>query len=231
MGLGMGRPVFGVGSAYGAARALSKAALALVITAGAALADPVRVAAFGDSLTHGFGLPPEDGFVPQLQAWLDAEGIEAEVLNAGVSGDTTAGGLARIEWTLAGDVDAMILELGANDFLRGIDPALSRENLRGIVAAAEAAGVEVLVVGIRSSSNYGAEYKAAFDAMFGEIAAEYGALYAEDFFAGLFAKLEDGGEMSLMMQADGLHPNATGVAAIVEGLGPDVAALIARATE
>ena len=120
----------------------------MALCAGAALAEPVTVLALGDSLTAGYGLPPDDGFVPVLEGWLAERGIEAEIVNAGVSGDTTAGGLSRVEWSLTPEVDAMIVALGGNDFLRGLDPALARENLDGILDAAGARGLPVLLVGI-----------------------------------------------------------------------------------
>ena len=197
----------------------------------AAQAEEVVIAAFGDSLTQGFGLPVEDGFVPQMQRWLDGQGAEARLINAGVSGDTTAGGLARIGWTLSDDVDAMILALGANDVLRGLDPAKAKSNLEGILKAAQSAEVDVLLVGIQAGGNYGADYKAQFDAIYPDLAATYEVSYAESFFVGL---MQDGALPPLsallpMLQSDGLHPNATGVAEIVKGLGPHVLELVGNA--
>ena len=110
----------------------------LIWTGFVARAEPVTIAALGDSLTQGYGLPQEAGFVPQLQDWLRAEGADVVLINAGVSGDTTAGGAARVDWTLTPEVDAMIVALGGNDLLRGIDPGVSRENLDKILAVAEA---------------------------------------------------------------------------------------------
>lgn len=202
----------------------------LMAAAVSAEADPVRIAALGDSLTQGYGLPLPEGLVPQLQAFLDAEGLETEVINAGVSGDTTAGGLARVAWTLSDDVDAMIVALGGNDFLRGIDPASSRENLRGILEAAVAAEVEVLLVGLDAGPNYGPEYQAAFDGMYPDLAKEFGASLFPNFFAGL-QEAASGGDIAVYMQPDGLHPNARGVSAIVEELGPAVAELARSVTE
>ena len=190
-------------------------------------AETVTVAALGDSLTQGYGLPVEEGFVPQLQAWLTAAGADVALINAGVSGDTTAGGLSRVGWTLTPEVDAMIVALGGNDLLRGIDPANSRENLRGILQAAEAAEVEVLLVGLNASGNYGPEFKAAFDAMYTELAAEFDVPLVPDFFAGLLAAAGTQDRVLDYMQRDGIHPNAEGVAEIVEVLGPEVLALIA----
>lgn len=197
----------------------------------AATAEPVTIAALGDSLTAGYGLPQEDGLVPQLQAWLNARGHDVTLINAGVSGDTTAGGLARTDWTLTPEVDAMILALGGNDFLRGIDPAVSRANLAGILDIAQAQDVEVLLVGIVSSNNYGPGYRDAFNAMYPELAAEYGTALDRDFFNGFRPVVEAGTPVADLMQPDGIHPNARGVALIVETLGPQVEALIARLPE
>ncbi len=185
----------------------------------------MRIVALGDSLVHGYGLPPEDGFVPELGRWLAAEGAEAEVINAGVSGDTTAGGLARFEWSVGGvegGADALIVVLGGNDLLRGIDPAATRANLAGIMEKAEAAELPVLLSGMEAPGNYGADYKAAFDAIYPELAAEHGALL-DPFF------LEGVSEDPAYWQEDGLHPNAAGVDRIVARIGPKVLELVDRA--
>ncbi|GFE50638.1 arylesterase [Roseobacter cerasinus] len=193
-----------------------------------AVAEDVVIAALGDSLTQGYGLVEAEGFVLQLQGWLQAQGAEVQLINAGVSGDTTAGGLARAAWTLTPDVDAMIVALGGNDLLRGIDPGVSRSNLDGILQAAEAADVEVLLVGMEAPGNYGPEFKAAFDAIYPELAEAYGALYAPSFFEGLGVQGGDPASVRAYMQPDGIHPSAEGVERIVEGLGPYVMALIGR---
>lgn len=193
------------------------------------LAEPVTIAALGDSLTQGYGLPQEQGFVPQLQNWLTDQGAEAQVINAGVSGDTTAGGLSRVAWTLTPEVDAMIVTLGGNDLLRGIDPAVSRANLEGILSAAREANVEVLLVGMQAPGNFGPEYKQAFDTMYPDLATAYGTLLKESFFDGMGAR--DPAAMRDLMQPDGIHPNAEGVKRVVASFGPDVMALIARVGE
>lgn len=203
-------------------RTFRNSGLILLLSAAGAQAATTTVAALGDSLTQGYGLPPEEGFVPTLQAWLQERGADVEVINAGVSGDTTAGGLSRVDWTLTPEVDAMIVALGGNDFLRGIDPGVSRANLRGILEAAEAAGVEALLVGIEASNNYGPAYKAAFDGMYPALAGEFGVPLFPTFFQGL---LDDGDREAAMrayMQPDGIHPNAEGVERIVEAMGPAV---------
>jgi acyl-CoA thioesterase-1 len=144
-------------------------------------AEEITVVALGDSLTQGYGLVEEDGFVPQLQGWLQARGNDVVVENHGVSGDTTAGGLARIGWALGDHVDALIVALGGNDLLRGLPPEASRANLDGILAEAEARGLPVLLIGLEAPGNYGPEYKAAFDGMYPELATAYDALLVESF--------------------------------------------------
>lgn len=166
--------------------------------------------------------------MPRLEGWLAARGHEVAVVNAGVSGDTTAGGRARVEWTLAGGGDAMIVALGGNDLLRGIDPALSRANLRAILEVAAARDVPVLLVGLPAPGNYGPGFRRDFEAMFPELAAEFGALHVADFLAPLAARAAEPGAMARLIQEDGLHPSAEGVALIVEALGPAVEALLAR---
>lgn len=202
----------------------------LMMCASVAQADEVVIAALGDSLTQGYGLPQEDGFVSQLQGWLEAQGADVRLINAGVSGDTTAGGLSRVGWTLEPEVDAMIVALGGNDLLRGLDPAQARSNIDGILQAAEAADVEVLLIGMQAPGNFGAEYKAQFDAIYPDLAEAYGTIYLESFFAGLVDEGMPTDPVALRewFQADGIHPNAAGVARIVEAVGPQVLTLIDR---
>lgn len=198
----------------------------MILAVGAAQAETVTIAALGDSLTQGYGLPVEDGFVPQLEAWLQEKGAEVEVINAGVSGDTTAGGLSRVAWTLTPDVDAMIVNLGGNDLLRGIDPAVSRANLDGILQIAAEAEVPVLFVGLDAPRNYGTEYEAAFEAIYPDLAREYGVELYADFFAPLTLGANLDTARGAYMQADGIHPNTQGVSMIVDGIGPAVLDLI-----
>jgi acyl-CoA thioesterase-1 len=201
----------------------------MIIGATPANAETVTIAALGDSLTQGYGLPPEDGFVPQMQSWLDAQGADVVLINAGVSGDTTAGGLARVAWTLTPEVDAMIVALGGNDFLRGIDPANSRANLRGILQAARTQDVEVLLVGLAASTNYGDAFKSDFDSMYPELASEFGTDLFADWFAGLLTDGDIEAARAAFLQQDGIHPNAEGVAMIVAAMGPAIVALAAKA--
>ena len=213
---------------YGVFRGVRNLCLGMILAVGAAQAETVTIAALGDSLTQGYGLPVEDGFVPQLEAWMLSQGADVEVINAGVSGDTTAGGLSRIAWTLTSDVDAMIVNLGGNDLLRGIDPAVSRANLDGILSAATEAGVEVLLIGLDAPSNYGPTYEAAFEGMYPELAKAYEVDLYENFFAPLNVDTDIDAARALFMQADGIHPNAVGVEEIVEGIGPAVLDLISN---
>lgn len=200
-----------------------------MIGAGSAAAEPVTIAALGDSLTQGYGLPEAEGLVPQLQAWLDAQGAGVRLINAGVSGDTTAGGLSRIGWTLTPEVDALIVALGGNDLLRGIDPAVSRRNLEGILRAARDAGVPVLLAGLPAPPNYGPDYKAAFDAIWPELAAAHDAILVGNLLGPLADAVRDGTAPGTLLQPDGLHPSAEGVRRVVEALGPKVLELAARA--
>ncbi|GGF66939.1 acyl-CoA thioesterase-1 [Mameliella alba] len=203
-------------------------AVVLLLLATGAAAERVHILALGDSLTQGYGLIEQEGFVPQLRAWLAERGHEVRIVNAGVSGDTTAGGLARVEWSLTPEIQAMIVALGGNDLLRGIDPAAARANIEGILKVAEARGLEVLLIGMSAPGNYGPDYKAQFDAIYPELAEAYDALYLESFFAGLMQDGEMPADLGRYMQPDGIHPNGAGVARIVEAVGPKVEALIAR---
>ena len=191
------------------------------MTTGIASADELIITALGDSLTAGYGLQTEQGLVPQLDRWLEGQGLSIELRNAGVSGDTTAGGLSRVDWTLTPDVDALIVALGGNDYLRGFDPALSRENLTGILEAAQAKNVPVMLVGLRVGSNYGPAYKAAFEGMYAELAEAYDVPFYPGFFDGMRAAV-GGDVLTPFLQADGIHPSAEGVGLIVDDFGPAV---------
>ncbi|MAQ84497.1 MAG: arylesterase [Maritimibacter sp.] len=226
-GSGIGKVLSLRSIAYGSGRWLRNLAVAFVIGSGAAAAQPAVVAALGDSLTAGYGLQTDAGFVPQLQAWLDEQGAEVELRNAGVSGDTTAGGLSRVGWTLTDDVDAMIVALGGNDVLRGTEPEAARANLAGILDAAQAAGVEVLIFGIDAPGNYGPDYKRDFDAIYPELAQEYDAVLGPDFLQPIVEAAGEG-PVAPYMQGDGIHPNAEGVQIIVRALGPSVLDLLDR---
>lgn len=203
----------------------------LMIWANVAQADEVVIAALGDSLTQGFGLVQEDGFVPQLHRWLAAEGADVRLINAGVSGDTTAGGLARADWTFTPEVDGVIVTLGGNDLLRGLAPTQARANIEGILRKAQAADIDVLLIGLQAPGNFGPAYKSQFDSIYPELAEEYGTLYMQSFFAGLSeaGQPQDPASLRRWFQSDGIHPNAKGVARIVDAVGPSVLELIERA--
>jgi acyl-CoA thioesterase-1 len=182
---------------------------------------PVRIVVLGDSLVAGFQIRTSDAFPAQLERALKAHGYAVEVANAGVSGDTTAGGLERVAWAVPKGTDAVILELGANDALRGLDPARAKANLDKIMTQVKAAGAEVLLAGMRAPGNWGEAYTQVFDAIYPELAGKHGALLYPFFLDGvvLDAKLNLG---------DGLHPNPKGVAEIVRRILPTVEELIAR---
>jgi acyl-CoA thioesterase I len=182
---------------------------------------PIKIVALGDSLTAGLGLREPDGFVPRLQAALAAKGIAAAVANAGVSGDTAADGLARLDWSVPPQTEAVILELGANDMLRGIDPRATRDALDAILRRLQERHIAVLLCGMRAAPNLGAEYAAAFERIYTELAGKYGVPLYPFFLDGVAANLG-------LMQHDGLHPNAAGVAVIVARILPHVEDLIAH---
>jgi len=180
--------------------------------------EPV-VVVLGDSLTAGHGLAPEQAFPARLAARLAAAGVAARVVDAGVSGDTSAGGRARLDWVLGDAPDLVILELGGNDALRGIAPAVTRANLDAVIAGLVARGVRVLLAGMRAPPNLGRDYGAEFDAIYPELAAKHGVALYPFFLEGVAARAE-------LNQGDGIHPNAQGVEVIVGGIAPQVMRLL-----
>lgn len=203
---------------YGVRRAAFNAA---VLASFAAAADsPARIAILGDSLTAGYGLPAAEAFPARLETELRDRGLAVEILNAGVSGDTTAGGRARLDWVLADAPDALVVALGGNDALRGLDPAAMEANLSAIVERAQAAGVRVMVAGMRAPPNMGRGYEAAFNAVFARVAARRG--------AALYPFLLDGVAADpVLNQPDGIHPSAEGAAVIARRLAPALAEWLA----
>ena len=183
---------------------------------------PVKIVALGDSLTAGLGLPADAAFPARLARALAQKGIAAEVINAGVSGDTAADGLARLDWSVPDDTDAVILELGANDALRGLDPAQTRKNLDAMLRRLAARRLPVLLAGMRAPPNLGADYVQAFDAIYPDLAASHGVIFYPFFLNRVAA--ERG-----LNQGDGIHPTAAGVDVIVAKILPQVEELIARA--
>jgi acyl-CoA thioesterase I len=191
----------------------------LLATAGAALARPAKILALGTSLTQGYGLPPGTEFTVQLQAALKTSGIDASVINAGVSGDTSADGLSRLDWSLADHPDAAIVELGSNDMLRGTPPSETDKNLHAILDKLKASHVKVLLVGMKAQRNLGAEYVTQFDAIYPRLARQYGVLF--------YPFMLDGVALNPKLnQADGMHPNPAGVKIIVARMLPLVKKLV-----
>lgn len=197
--------------------ALLAGAAAFSVAAGPAMAEQVRLMVLGDSLASGYGLAPEDGFTAQLEDALRDHGFDVTVLNAGVSGDTTAGGLARLDWALADSPTHVIVELGSNDGLRGIDPTAARENLDSILDQLDSQGIPALLAGMLAPPNFGSDYAAEFNAMYPELADSYDIPLYPFFLDGVAT-------VPALNQGDGIHPNARGVAEIVERMLPTVVA-------
>jgi acyl-CoA thioesterase-1 len=215
---------------YGVRLALYKQGAALLLaltlafmvslTPAAAADKPFVIVAFGDSLTAGYLLGPDEGFVPQLQTALTAKGYTHVTLrDAGVSGDTTSGGLSRLDWSIGAETDAVILELGANDALRGLDPAITRHNLEQIIETLQSRHIAVLLVGMLAPPNMGADYAAKFNPIYPALARKYH-LDLYPFFLDGVATHQD------LTLADGMHPNAKGIAVMVKGILPKVETLI-----
>jgi acyl-CoA thioesterase-1 len=182
----------------------------------------LKIVAFGDSLTAGLGLPAGATFAARLEAALKAKGHAVAIVNAGVSGDTAAGGLGRLDWSVPDDTDAVILELGANDALRGVDPKLTKAALDAILGKLDARRVPVLLAGMAAPRNMGADYVRAFDAIYPALASTHRVVFYPFFLEGVATDPK-------LNQGDGLHPTAAGVDVIVARILPSVEALIARA--
>lgn len=203
-------------------RIILVAALALLIAPAPGQAEnPITIVAFGDSLTAGYQLGPDEGFAERLQAKLAARGQDVKIVNAGVSGDTTSGGLARLDWSVPADADGVILELGGNDALRGIDPATTEANLDRMLTQLSERAIPVLLAGMRAPPNMGADYEAQFNPIFQRLASRHDAIYYPFFLEGV------AGEPAYGL-GDGIHPNAAGVDVIVDKILPSVEKLIAR---
>lgn len=182
---------------------------------------PVRIVALGDSLTAGYGLPADAAFPVRLEQALRAEGRDVRLINAGVSGDTTAGGLARLDWALAEKPDLAIVELGANDGLRGIDPKLTEANLDQILTRMDKAGIGVLLAGMLAPPNYGRAFESSFNALFPRLAQAHGSVFYPFYLDGVAGHPE-------LNQPDGLHPTAAGIDVIVARILPSVRTLLDR---
>ena len=195
---------------------------ASVLHGNRAVAGTPVIVAFGDSLTAGFGLQNSDSFPAQLEKALKARGQEVKIVNAGVSGDTVAAGLARLDWALPDDASGVIIELGANDALQGLDPAATKATLEKIITDVKARGLPILLAGMEAPRNLGKEYVEQFHALYADLAARYDLILYPFFLDGV--ALDDN-----YLMGDGLHPNAAGVARIVEGILPKVEELLAKA--
>ena len=206
-----------------AGRALAFLLILTAVQPGSVAAEgkSLTILAFGDSLVAGFGLGSRDGFTAKLETALKARGVNAKVVNAGLSGDTSAGGLARLDWALNPKPDFAIVELGANDGLRGLDPAQTRANLDAILTKLKAKGVPVLFAGMYAPPNMGPDYGKAFNALYPELAKKHGVAFYPFFLDGVAADAS-------LNQPDGIHPNAKGVEVIVGRMLPHVLKLIGR---
>ena len=192
---------------------------ALAQSPSAAPAKPVKIVAFGDSLTAGLGLPANQSFPVRLQKALESKGIKVDVINAGVSGDTTSSGRDRLDWSIPEGTEAVILELGANDAMRGTAPNVTRAALSDILTRLKARKIAVLLCGMVAPPNYGAEYAARFNAIYPELAKQFGVPLYPFFLEGVAAEAK-------LNQADGIHPTAEGVDLIVKSILPTVEAFL-----
>ena len=208
---------------FACAAMLAAAFAAVIATLPAARAQgqPIRLVALGDSLSAGYNLPQEAAFPTVLERALKAKGYKVEVTNAGVSGDTSSGGLDRLDWSVPDGTDGVILELGANDMLRGLDPAGTRKNLEAIVERLKSRNIPVMLAGMVASRNLGPAYVQTFDAIYPEIAKTHDLVLYPFFLDGI------AGDRSLNLP-DGLHPTAKGVEIIVERILPSVESFLAR---
>jgi acyl-CoA thioesterase-1 len=198
------------------------ALLALLVSLfqpGTALARTLRIVAFGDSLSAGFELPANASFPAQLEAALRAKGRDVAVVNAGVSGDTASDGLARLDWSVPAGTDLVIVEFGANDMLRGLDPAITRRGLDEIITQLQARAASVLLAGMRSMTNLGESYRGQFEAIYPDLARVHQVALYPFFLDGI-------AEQAAFNLADGMHPNRSGVARIVAGILPSVEAAL-----
>lgn len=185
-----------------------------------ARAEPFKIVGFGDSLTAGYGLGTDQGFTDRLQAALRAKGHDVSVANAGVSGDTTSGGLARLDWSVPDGTQLVILELGANDMLRGVSPDITRKNLDEMLSKLKQRKIAVLLAGMRAAPNLGPDYQNAFDAIFPDLAKKYEVVLYPFFLDGV------AGQPGMQLE-DGLHPSVEGVDQMVERILPTVEKAIA----
>jgi acyl-CoA thioesterase-1 len=199
--------------------ALMTAGTALAEEAKAIMQKPIKMVVLGDSLTAGFGLPANAAFPARLQKALEAKGIKVDMINAGVSGDTASGGRERLDWSVPEGTEAVILELGANDALRGTDPEVTRAALSDILSRLKARGIAVLLCGMYAPPNYGSDYAARFNAIYPELSKSFGVPLYPFFLDGVAADAK-------LNQADGMHPTADGINIIVKNFLPTVEAFL-----
>lgn len=211
-GYGTGAPLVNI---------LALASVLSFITFGALAADSYKVLILGDSLTAGYGLAQSDAFPNQLETALRAQGHDITIVNGGVSGDTSAGGRARLDWLLDDHTDAVLIELGANDGLRGLDPQETRKNLDWILSRLKERGLKVLLSGMKAPPNLGADYGRAFNGLYGDLAAQHKVAFDPFYLEGVAAN-------PVLNQSDGIHPNAKGVAIIVKRIGVQVMTLLTQ---
>jgi acyl-CoA thioesterase-1 len=212
--------------AYGARQSVLQSAGAIfimlcLITLASAQQQPARIVALGDSLSAGYLLPQKNAFPTVLERVLREKGRKVEVSNAGVSGDTASGGLERLDWAVGDGADLVIVELGANDMLRGVDPSITRKALAGIITRLQAKKIPVLLAGMVAAPGMGRDYETKFNAIFGDLAREFGVPLYPFFLEGV------AGNRSLLLP-DGLHPTPEGVETIVRGILPSVEALLPK---
>ncbi len=186
--------------------------------------EPVRIVGFGDSLMAGYQLGPGDGFTAQLQAALNERGHDVEVANAGVSGDTTTGGLARLDWSVPEGTDLVILELGANDALRGISPDITRQNIDAMISSLKEKGIKVLLAGMLAPPNMGPDYEAAFNQVFPDLADKHQLTFYPFFLDGVAAQ-------PAKLLSDGMHPNPLGVKIMIAGILPHVIGMLEQMSD
>ena len=213
---GLSRMAFKFFRPFGQFTKISSAAAALVLMLSvsvSARAETIRIVGFGDSLMAGYNLGPDEGFPEQLEDALRAEGYDVAIANAGVSGDTTSGGLSRLEWSVPEEADIVLLELGANDMLRGIPPASTEQNLDRMIAMLKERGQQVILAGMLAAPNLGEDYAAAFNPLYERLANKHEIHLIPFFLDGVAA------EPSLLLE-DGMHPNAQGIARMVERILP-----------
>ncbi|WP_424939137.1 arylesterase [Aliiroseovarius sp. S253] len=215
-----------ISAAYGVLTRSLKGLFATVFMTCAAQAETTTILALGDSLTAGYGLPQGEGFVPQLEAALIGQGFDVHVVNAGVSGDTSAGGAARLGWILTDDIDVALVALGGNDMLRGISPEETQRNLATILTELNDKGIPTLLIGVLASSNFGEGYRAEFESVYPNLAQDFSVNLFPNFLEGIAQAGSFSEAQRLYLQADGLHPNQKGVSLIVDKITPSVVSLM-----